>query len=116
MVEKRDPAPIHVGGLMNKADTYDFPIGKPLTVVKAIQMAGGPSHQLADKVYVIRPLAQDGKKALIQVSLRRAKRSPQEDIILGPGDTVLVEHTVGTVLMEAMQLIRFGISGTTAIF
>ncbi len=116
MVEKRDPDPIHVGGLVNNADTYDFPIGQTLTVVGAITMAGGPSNQLADKVFVIRPLAQDGKKARIQVSLRRAKRNPKEDIVLGPGDMVLVEHTAGTVLMEAAQLIRFGISGTTALF
>lgn len=116
MVEKRDPAPIQVGGLVNNADTYDFPIGKPLTVIGAIQMAGGPSNQLADKVFVIRPLAEDGKKALIQVSMRRAKRNPREDLLLGPGDMVLVEHTPGTILMEAAQLIRFGISGTTALF
>lgn len=116
MVEKRDPAPIQVGGLVNNADTYDFPIGKTLTVLGAIQKAGGPSNQLADKVYVIRPLTQQGQKALIQVSLRRAKRNPEEDLILGPGDMVLVEHTPATVMMEAMQLIRLGISGTTALF
>lgn len=116
MVEKRDPDPIHVGGLVNNADTYDFPIGKTLTVVGAVTMAGGPSNQLADKVFVIRPLADGGRKARIQVSLRRAKRNPKEDIVLGPGDMVLVEHTPGTVLMEAAQLIRFGISGTTALF
>ncbi|MEQ9411602.1 MAG: polysaccharide biosynthesis/export family protein [Fuerstiella sp.] len=116
MVEKRDPAPIQVGGLVNKADTYDFPIGKTLTVLGAVQMAGGISNQLADKVYVIRPLAQEGQKARIQVSLRKAKRNPKEDIVLGPGDMVLVEQTPGTVLMEAMQLIRFGISGSTVLF
>lgn len=116
MVEKRDPAPIHVGGLVNSAGAFDYPVGKPLTVLKAIQLAGGPSNQLADKVFVIRPLAQAGKTALIQVSLRKAKRNPKEDILLGPGDTVTVEHTPATVLMEAMQLIRFGVSGTTALF
>lgn len=116
MVEKRDPAPIHVGGLVNNAGAFDYPVGKPLTVLKAVQLAGGPSNQLADKVFVIRPLAQDGKTALIQVSLRKAKRNPKEDILLGPGDTVTVEHTPATVLMEAMQLIRFGVSGTTALF
>lgn len=116
MVEKRDPAPIKVGGLVNKADNYDFPIGKPLTVLGAIQMAGGVSNQLADKVYVIRPLARNGEKARIQVSLRKAKRNARSDILLGPGDMVLVEQTPATVLMEAAQLIRFGISGTTALF
>ncbi len=116
MVEKRDPAPIQVGGLVKKPDSYDFPIGKTLTVLSAIQMAGGVSNQLADKVYLIRPLVQPGQRARVQVSLRRAKKFPEEDLILGPGDLVLVEPSPGTVFMEAFQLIRFGISGSTVLW
>ncbi|APZ95799.1 polysaccharide biosynthesis/export family protein [Fuerstiella marisgermanici] len=116
MVEKRDPAPIQVGGLVKKADTYDFPIGKTLTVLGAIQMAGGISNQLADKVYVIRPLVQPDQKARVQVSLRRAKKHSEEDIILGPGDIVLVEPSPGTVLMEALQYIRIGVTGSAPLF
>ena len=115
MVEKRDPAPIHVGGLVKSAGEFEVPVGKPLTVLKAVDLAGGISNQLANKVYVIRPLA-NGESALIQVSLRKAKRNPKEDILLGPGDKVSVEQTPGTVFMEALQLIRFGVSGNTALF
>ena len=116
MVEKRDPAPLQISGLVNKPDTYEFPIGKPVTVLGAIAMAGGLKNQVADKVFILRPLASPGERALIQVSLRRAKRNPKSDITLGPGDIVSVEHTPGTVLMEALQLIRVGITGSAGIF
>ncbi len=116
MVEKRDPAPLQIVGLVRKPDTYEFPIGKPITVLGAIAKAGGLNNQLADKVFIIRPLANAGERALIQVSIRRAKRNPKSDIVLGPGDIVSVEHTSATVMMEALQLVRFGISGSAGLF
>jgi len=116
MVEKRDPAPIQIEGLVRKSDTYPFPIGKPLTVLGAIAKAGGRSNQLADKVFVIRPLATEGQRAVIQVSIRKAKRNPKEDIVLGPGDIVTVEQTPATVLLEALQLIRVGVTGSAGLF
>lgn len=116
MVEKRDPAPLQIEGLVRKPDTYEFPIGKPMTVLGAIAKAGGLSNQLADKVFIIRPLANAGERALIQVSIRRAKRNPRSDVVLGPGDIVSVEHTSATVMMEALQLVRFGISGSAGLF
>lgn len=115
MVNKHDPEPIRITGLVHKPDSYDYPVDKPPTVLGAIAMAGGSSSQVANKVYVIRPMSQPGKRAVIEVSIRRAKRDPQEDILLGPGDIVSVEQTPSTILMEAFQLIRFGISGSTAL-
>ncbi len=116
MVEKRDPAPVKVGGLVNKPDEYDFPIGKDLTVLGAISLAGGTNNQLADKVLVIRPLVNSNDPAVIEVSLRKAKKVGRENILLGPGDIVWVEQTSGTVFMEALQLIRFGVSGSAPLF
>ena len=116
MVEKRDPAPIQVVGLVRDPGEYEFPIGKPLTVLGAIALADGVSNQLADKIYVIRPVANSGNPAVINVSIRRAKKSAKSNIILGPGDVVSVEQTPGTVFMEALQLIRFGVSGSAPLF
>ena len=116
MVEKRDPAPIQVIGLVKDAGSYDFPIGKPLTVLGAIALADGVSNQLADKVYVIRPLADGKDPAVVNVSLRKAKKSAKSNLILGPGDIVSVQETPGTVFMEALQLVRFGISGSAPLF
>jgi polysaccharide export outer membrane protein len=116
MVEKRDPAPIQVIGLVRDPGSYDFPIGKPLTVLGALALADGVSNQLADKVYVIRPLANGGDPAVVNVSIRKAKRSGKSNIVLGPGDIVSVQETPGTVFMEALQLIRFGVSGSAPLF
>jgi polysaccharide biosynthesis/export protein len=116
MVEKRDPTPITVSGLVKRSDTYPFPVGKDLTVLGAIAMAGGESSLVADKVFVIRPLANSKEPALIQVSLRKAKRNGKSNILLGPGDTVLVESTPSTMLWDAVQLIRIGVNGTAGIF
>ncbi len=116
MVEKRDPPPVTVTGLVRKADQYPFPFGKDLTVLEAIAMAGGPSNQLADKVYVIRPLSNSHDPAVIQLSMREAKKSGNSNIKLGPGDVVSVEQTPATVLMEMLQIIRFGVNSSVGLF
>ncbi|MEZ6125627.1 MAG: SLBB domain-containing protein [Planctomycetaceae bacterium] len=116
MVEKRDPAPIQVLGLVNKPDTYDFPLGKDLTVLGAISMAGGLKNQLANKIYVIRQMPNRTEPDVIQVSLRRAKHNGSENIRLGPGDVVSVEQTPSTVMLEVLQLIRIGVNGTAGLF
>ena len=116
MVEKRDPAPVYVGGRVKTAGRYDYPIGQDLHLLDAISLAGGPSNQLANKIYVIRPVVGAKDPAVIEISYRDAKRSADSNILLGPGDVVSVEQTPGTVFMEALNLIRFGISGNTTLF
>ncbi|MEZ6128281.1 MAG: SLBB domain-containing protein [Planctomycetaceae bacterium] len=116
MVEKRDPAPVQVLGLVNKPDIYPFPLGKDLTVLGAISMAGGLKNQLADKIYVVRPLANSDQPAVIQVSLRKAELVGDSNVRLGPGDIVIVKQTPATVFLEALQLIRVGVNGTAGLF
>ena len=116
MVEKRDPEPVQVMGLVKEPDVYDYPIGKPLRLTGAVAMAKGVNNQLADSVSVTRP-NNDGKPpTVIKVSLRKARRSMKSNIVLQPGDVVHVEQTPATVFMEGLQLIRFGISGSAPIF
>lgn len=119
MVEKRNPAPINVQGLVKKPDIYDFPIGKDVTVLTAISMAGGISNPLANKIFVVRQSDATGDEpVVIQVSLRKARRSGKgiSNPRLQPGDTVFVEQTPQTVIFEALQLIRIGVNGTAGIF
>ncbi len=116
MIEKRDPEPIYVQGLVRSPNQYEFPIGKDLRLLQAISLAGGTSNQLADKIYVIRQHPESQKPLLIEVSYRRAKRSEASNIRLGPGDVISVEQTPGTVFMDALNIIRFGITGSTALF
>ncbi len=116
MVEKRDPAPIFVQGLVRSPNRYEYPLGQDLRLLQAISLAGGMSNQLADKIFVIRQPPGAREPILIQVSYRRAKRSEDSNIRLGPGDVVSVEQTPGTVFMEALNIIRFGVTGSTMLF
>lgn len=113
MIEKRDPEPIHVMGLVKKPNRYDFPYDREVRVLDAIALAGGLSSTVADKVYVIRPLPDDsGQTAVIEVSLMEAKRDASRNIRLGPRDLVSIEHTPATMLLELVKIIRFGVGAS----
>ncbi len=116
MVEKRDPEAIYVGGLVKTPNRIEFPVGEDLRLLQAISLAGGVSNQMANKIYVVRQTAQGHDPEVIEVSLRAAKHSDDWNVRLGAGDVITVEHTPATVLMEALQIIRFGISGSTTFF
>lgn len=111
-VERRDPLPIHVAGLVNKAGSYDFPMGKEMTLLDAIAEAGGISNPIANKIFIIRAAPGHEKPILIEASLRKAKHNlGLDNPRLAPGDYVSVEQTPGTALYEAVRLIGFGVSG-----
>ena len=111
-VERRDPEPLHVMGLVRKPDRYEFPIAEDVRVTDAIALAGGMSTPVADKVFVIRRKANTSETAVIQVSLRQAKRNSAANLRLAPGDVVSAEQTPATVVMEALNVIRFGIGAS----
>ena len=116
-IEKRDPEPLHVMGLVHKPDRYDFPIAEDLRVTDAIAMAGGTRIPLADKVFIVRRIQKPGgsksgetassETAVVQVSLSEAKRNSQANLRLEPGDVVSVEQTPSTVVYEFFNIIRF---------
>lgn len=111
MVEQRDPQPIAVQGLVRKPDIYEYPVAKNLYVLDALAMAGGESSLVADKVYVIRRRPNEPEPAVIQVSIAKAKRDGRENLLLEPGDTVSVEQTPATVVLETIRVIGFGLTG-----
>ena len=113
-VEKRDPQPIFVNGLVAKPNRYDYPIGEELRLLEAISMAGDLSNVLADKVYVIRkaPAANGGTEhAVIKVSYQKAKFDPAENLVLMPGDEISVERTPATLALDIFKNVGFGLSG-----
>ena len=116
MVEKRDPEVIYVQGLVKKPDRYVFPVGEDLRLLDAVSLAGGISNQLANKIYVVRKTAQGQDPTVIEVSYRAATHSDDSNILLGAGDVIKVAHTPATVVMEALNIIRFGINGSTTVF
>lgn len=109
-VEKRDPEPLHVIGLVRKPDRYDFPIAEDLRVTDAIALAGGTTIAFADKIFIVRRIPESSETAVIQVSLRQAKRDARANVRLEPGDVVSVENTPATVMYETFNIIRFNVS------
>ena len=111
-VEKRDPEPLHVMGLVKKPNRYEFPIAEDVRVTDAIALAGGTSQAVCDKIFVIRRKPDGSGTAVIQVSLRQAKRNSRANLSLAPGDVVSVEQTPATILMETLNVVRFGVGAS----
>lgn len=111
-IEKRDLKAVHVSGLVRKPGDVPFPVTHDLSMLEALSKAGYTSSQVADKIYVIRQLETMSEPAVIQASIRKAKLDPAHNLKLAPGDIVSVEHTPATVMLEAVKLIRVGVSGS----
>jgi polysaccharide export outer membrane protein len=116
MVEKRDPEPVQVIGLVSKAGQYELPVNQDLRVLDALAMAGGWSSPVADKVYVIRNMPGRAEPVVIEVSISEAKRHGKGNLLLGPGDIVSVEQTPATIFLDALtRFLHFGLDGTVPV-
>jgi len=111
-VEKRDPEPVHVMGLVQKPNRYEFPIGEDLRVLDAIALAGWVTSPVANKVYIIRKKPESSKTAIIEVSIAQAKQTDESNLRLSPGDIVSVEQTPMTMFMSTVQKLSWGVGAT----
>ena len=111
-VDKQDPLPLTVVGLVHTPGQYKFPVGQNLSVLDAISLSRGINSPVANKIYIIRKRPGVPEPMLIQVSYSKAKRNGSEDnILLQPGDVVSVEQTPATVMLEVLNVAKFGITG-----
>jgi polysaccharide biosynthesis/export protein len=109
-VIKRDIPPVAVIGLVQKPGNYEFPANRPLHFLDALALAGGISSPVADKVLVIRHPAGQKVPINVEVSIQAAKAG-RENLELQPGDTVSVERTASTVVVDTLQtFFRVGFS------
>ena len=104
-VERRDPIPISVIGLVKKPGQYEMPVGKPVHVLDAIALAGERSNPWADKIYITRHVANENEPVVIETSIANAQHSNESNIRLSPGDVVSVENTPYTVLNSVVNKI-----------
>jgi len=111
MIERRQPQPIEVIGLVRKPGQYELPPNQELRVLGAIAMTGGLSNPLADKVLVLRTDPQTNETVIIKLGVQKAKRNRKENIRLAPGDVVAVERTPATLFMDALNFVRFTFGG-----
>jgi len=103
MVLPEEKRVIHVTGLVRKPDQFAVPINEDVRVLDAIAMAGGTTSPVADKVFVIRQLAEMPEPVVIKVSIADAKRDGNENLRLATGDLVSVESTASTLMLESVS-------------
>jgi len=84
---------IFVSGAVRKPDLYEVPRSEPVTVLKAITLAGGTTERAAEKRVQILRTAADGSRTTLVVNLRRIKRGLETDPVLQGDDLVLVPES-----------------------
>jgi polysaccharide export outer membrane protein len=114
-VAKRTLPAIYVLGLVGKPGELPFPPNQELRVLDALAMAGGCSSPVADKVLVIRRLPNREEPVQIAVSIQAAK-SGHDNIALAPGDTVMVEQTPETFVLDIIKNFLHFSFGTKPVF
>jgi len=115
-VAKRVLPPLYVIGLVTKPGSFPYPPNQEIRVLDALALAGGCSNPLAEDVLLIRRLPGSKEPARIAISLQAAKNG-QDNITLAPGDTVSVERTPATAVMETLQTIfRVSVGGNISWF
>jgi protein involved in polysaccharide export with SLBB domain len=73
---------------------YEVPRDKPVTVLRAITLAGGTTDRAAEKkVQVIRS-HPNGTRTSFVINLKKVRRGEAEDPVLKPDDVVLVPDAV----------------------
>jgi len=116
-VRERDAQYIHVMGLVREPGQYELPLNQDVYLLNALAMAGGRSLQVADNVWVIRRLPGQDKPERIRVSVREAKLSDEANLRLTGGDTVSVEETPLTFVVDTLgRFVRIGMSSALPLF
>jgi polysaccharide export outer membrane protein len=81
---------IFVSGAVKNPNLYEVPRSEPVTVLKAITLAGGTTDRAAEKrVQVIR-MDGNGSRTSLAVNLKKVKKGQAEDPVLQKDDLVLV--------------------------
>jgi polysaccharide export outer membrane protein len=84
---------IFVTGAVKSPNLYEVPRDEPVTVLKAVTLAGGTTDRAAEgRVQILRTLP-DGSRVQIPVDLKRIKRGKAEDPVLERDDLVLVPES-----------------------
>lgn len=84
---------IFVTGAVKAPNLYEVPRSEPVTVLKAVTLAGGTTDRAAQsKVQIIRT-GPDGQRITIAVNLKKVKRGKAEDPVLQKDDLVLVPES-----------------------
>jgi polysaccharide export outer membrane protein len=84
---------IFVSGAVRNPDVYEVPRHEPVTVLKAVTIAGGTTVRAAIKKVQVLRTDDRGERVVLFVDLHKVKRGKQEDPLLREGDIVLVPES-----------------------
>jgi polysaccharide export outer membrane protein len=101
-VAKRTLKPIYVLGLVRKPGEYPLPTNQDLRLLDALALAGGVSNPVADNLLIIRQVPGQSEPVKVTATVQGAKTG-RDNLVLAPGDTVSVEQTAATVVVDAVQ-------------
>lgn len=101
-VVKRTLRPLYVIGLVHKPGEFPYPPNQEIRVLDALALAGGVANPLAEEVILIRQVPGSPEPVRIAVSIQGAKNG-QDNVTLAPGDTISVEQTAATAVVDALK-------------
>jgi polysaccharide export outer membrane protein len=79
-----------------------LPLKEPISVSRAIAMAGGPLRDSkTDRIHIVRQLPNGGKSELY-VNLGAIARKRAEDVMLQPNDIVEVQESTGKSVIRSL--------------
>ncbi len=81
---------IFVSGAVRNPNLYEVPRSEPVTVLKAITLAGGTTDRAAERRVQIIRTGAEGQRTSIAVDLRKVKKGQTLDPVLEKDDLVLV--------------------------
>jgi polysaccharide biosynthesis/export protein len=79
-----------------------LPLKEPITVSRAIAMAGGPLRDSKSDIRIVRQDASGSGKTVLMVNLTAIAQKKAEDILLRPNDIVEVPESTGKSLIRSL--------------
>lgn len=84
---------LFVSGAVAKPGLYEVPRDEPVTVLKAVTLAGGTTDRASEKKVQVLRTGPNGKRITLAVNLKKIKRGKADDFVLQKDDIVLVPES-----------------------
>jgi polysaccharide export outer membrane protein len=84
---------IFVTGAVRTPNVFEVPRAEPVTVLRAITLAGGTTDRASERRIQIIRTGPDGGRVMVAVDLRKVKRGKAPDPVLQKDDLVLVPES-----------------------
>ena len=107
---------IYIAGLVRHPGQFELPTNQDMHLLDAVALAGGRSSPVADKVFVIRRIENVAEPLVIEASLSKAKGNGLENLRLSAGDTISLEQTPATTVVDTLSKffrLSFGVASST---